>query len=101
VHSRFAQPLLALATALIGFATLLLGAFSRFGLWRQILGSVVLLVLVQMINNAAIAQAARSTMGWPLNYVAPIIGLVLSAALLWIAQRPRRKHRADAGRASA
>jgi lipopolysaccharide export system permease protein len=101
VHSRFAQPFLALATALIGFATLLLGAFSRFGLWRQIIGAVVLLVVVQMINNAAISAAARSTFGWPLIYVAPVLGLGLSAALLWIAQRPRRKHRAGAAGVTA
>ncbi|MGC5198873.1 LptF/LptG family permease, partial [Aphanothece microscopica] len=45
-HARFAQPLLALAAAMIGFSALLLGGFSRFGLWRQMLGAIVALILV-------------------------------------------------------
>jgi len=100
-HNRIAQPFLALATALIGFAALLLGAFSRFGLWRQILGAIVLLVLVQMVNNAAIAAAGRNAAGWPLTYLAPVLGIMLGAALLWVAQRPRRRHRATPERAAA
>lgn len=93
-HNRIAQPFLAPATALIGFAALLLGAFSRFGLWRQILVAIVLLVLVQMVNNAAISAAARSVSAWPLSYLAPVTGMALGAVMLWVAQRPRRRHRA-------
>jgi lipopolysaccharide export system permease protein len=98
-HARLAQPFLALATALIGFAALLLGAFSRFGLWRQILGAVVFLIVVQMINNAATAAALQSAQAWPLVYVAPLFGIASAAGMLWLAQRPRRKRRPALGRA--
>lgn len=100
-HSRIAQPFLAAATSLIGFAALLLGAFSRFGLWRQISGAIILLILLQMVNNAAIAAASRSSYGWPLAYLAPVLGMMLGAGLLWVAQRPRRRHRATPESAAA
>jgi lipopolysaccharide export system permease protein len=99
-HARIAQPFLALATSLIGFAALLLGAFSRFGLWRQIIGAVVVLIIIQMINNAATAAALQSVAAWPLVYLAPVFGILASCLMLWIAQRPRRRHVAGPGPSS-
>jgi lipopolysaccharide export system permease protein len=96
-HARLAQPFLALATSLIGFAALLMGAFSRFGLWRQILGAVVLLIVVQMVNNAGTAAALQSAMAWPLIYLAPLLGVLASVVMLWLAQRPRGRHQAGPG----
>lgn len=89
-HSRFARPLLAIAGPLIGFATLLIGAFSRFGLWRQVLAAVLLLVLVQMIDNLGATVAIRDERAWPLTYVAPLLGMLVPVGLLWWAARPRR-----------
>ena len=40
-HGRISQALLAVAAALVGFAAMLVGNFSRFGRWRQILGAVI------------------------------------------------------------
>jgi lipopolysaccharide export system permease protein len=89
-HARFAQPVLALAAALIGFSALLLGGFSRFGLWRQILGAIVVLILVQMVDNAATATALRDERAWPLVYLAPLLGVAVAVATLAFSQRPRR-----------
>lgn len=96
-HSRIGQPFLGLATALIGFAALLLGAFSRFGLWRQIIGAIILLILVQMVNNAGFSASLAAESGWIFVYIAPILGITVSALMLWIAQRPRRRHIAGPG----
>ena len=96
-HSRFAQPILATAAAMIGFSALLLGAFSRFGLWRQILFAVILLILVQLINTAATSAGLRSDKAWPLAYAAPLTGLAVSVLLLWVSQRPRRVRAGPAG----
>jgi lipopolysaccharide export system permease protein len=89
LHTRIATPLLALAAAVIGFAALLVGAFSRFGLWRQIGLAVVLLILIQMLNTAAAGAALRQGI-WALAYVAPGVGIAAGIVLLWIAQAPRR-----------
>lgn len=88
-HNRFAQPMLATVAAMIGFATLLVGAFSRFGLWRQLLAGVVLLVLVQLVANAMENIGIRDERLWPLVWVAPLAGGAVAAGLLWLSQRPR------------
>lgn len=87
-HNRLAQPLLGTVAALIGFAALLVGAFSRFGLWRQLLGGVVALVAVQMAGNTAETLGVRDERLWPLVWVAPVAGAAIAAGLLWLAQRP-------------
>jgi lipopolysaccharide export system permease protein len=96
-HGRIAQPFLALAAPLIGFAALLLGGFSRFGLWRQIGAAIVLLILLQSINNAAVAASLRAPRLWAMSYLAPLAGCALAAVLLWAGQRPRRLRAAGAG----
>jgi lipopolysaccharide export system permease protein len=90
-HSRIGQPFLGTAAALIGFAALLLGAFSRFGLWRQILFAVLLLILMQLVNTAAGSAGLKDARLWPLAYAAPMAGCAVAAVLLWVAQRPRRR----------
>lgn len=90
VHGRLAQPFLALGAALIGFSALLLGAFSRFGLWRQIVFAVLLLILVQTVATVATGAVLRDATLWPLLYAAPLGGVGIGTALLWLAQRPRR-----------
>ncbi len=88
-HSRFADSMMALAAALIGFSALLLGNFSRFGLWRQVAFAVGLLVGLQAIATVATNVGIKSDLGWMLSYLAPLTGLCLTAGLLWWAGRPR------------
>lgn len=89
INSRIAEPFLATAVALIGFAALLLGGFSRMGLWRQIGFAVALLVVVQGIVTVAPQAGASMPQGWVLAYVGPVVGLVIAAVMLWWAGRPR------------
>ena len=90
IHSRLSQPFLALAAALVGFSTLLLGAFSRFGLWRQIFGAVLILIAMQLVNTVANARSLSSQSLWPLLYLAPLLGIVTGGVILWLAGRVRR-----------
>ena len=75
--SRIAQPFMALASALIGFSSLLLGAFSRFGLWRQVGVAVVLLLVVQAIATVATSVGEDMPGGWVLAYIAPVLGIAI------------------------
>jgi len=95
-HNRFAQPFLAVGAALIGFAALLMGSFSRFGLWRQIGVAIVLLVAVQGVSSAATGLGLRSDQGWIWAYAAPVFGMALGVGMLWWSQRPRHVRRAFA-----
>lgn len=88
-HNRFGQPFLAVGAALIGFGALLMGAFSRFGLWRQIILAILLLVLVQALSSVATKQGVRSDNGWIWAYAAPVFATALGTGLLWWSQRPR------------
>jgi lipopolysaccharide export system permease protein len=93
-HGRLAAPILAVAAPLIGFAALMLGSFSRFGLWRQMALAVGLLIAVQLVWTWAGGVAIASPTGWPVLYLAPLAGIALGCGLLWYAQRPRRRRAA-------
>ena len=95
-HNRFAQPFLAVGAALIGFAALLMGSFSRFGLWRQVGVAIVLLVMVQGVSTVATGMGLRSDQGWIWAYAAPVFGLALGLGMIWWSERPRPVRRAAA-----
>lgn len=88
-HERIAQPLLSPIAAMIGFATLMIGGYSRFGVWRQVGWAILGLILVQFLTNAAADQTGRDPSMWPLLYLPALIGAGLCLALLWLASRPR------------
>lgn len=93
VHDRVAQSLLPIVGALLGFAALLVGQFSRFGLWRQILGAVGLIIAVKAIESAATAQIASQPGAWPLLYLPAAFGLAAAAALLAMTGARMRRRR--------
>ena len=89
-HSRIAQPLLSPVAAMLGFATLLVGGFSRFGVWRQVGWAVVALIFVQLLTNWAANRAGENPAQWPLVYLPAVVGAALCVALLMIAAGPSR-----------
>nr|WP_111299886.1 LPS export ABC transporter permease LptF [Paracoccus saliphilus] len=95
-HERIAQPLLAPIAAMIGFATLLIGGFSRFGVWRQVGWAIGGLILVQFLSNAAANQVGRDAALWPILYLPALVGAGLCGGLLWLAARPRGPRRGAA-----
>lgn len=87
-HERLAQPLMAPIAAMLGFATLLIGGYSRFGVWRQVLFATLGLIVVQMLSNVAANAAGRDPGQWWVLYLPALIGAALCAAILWLAARP-------------
>ncbi len=92
--SRHAQPLLALVTALIGFAAVFLGQFSRMGAWRQVLGAIFALVVIQLVANATSGAALRDASRAGLAFVPVGLGFAVAGAMLAWASRRRRGGRA-------
>lgn len=88
LHSRTAQALLALAGSLIGFAALVTGGFSRFGVWRQILVAISLVIVVKIIETIAINQVRLMPAAWWLPYAPIVVGLLMGLGLLWLADHP-------------
>ena len=96
-HQRITQSLMAMVAPLIGFATLLMGGFSRFGIWNQIVAAILMIVVLKTLDNALADIALSEAAYWPLAYVAPLIGLAMAALILWLAGNPqvyRRKPKA-------
>ncbi|MFC2966544.1 LPS export ABC transporter permease LptF [Acidimangrovimonas pyrenivorans] len=96
-NTRFSGPLTALAAALLGFSALLTGSFSRFGVTRQIMLAIMLLILMQLLENLS-ADIGRSDASlWPLAYLPVLYGLVAATVMMWWSQRPRRRRRGATG----
>jgi lipopolysaccharide export system permease protein len=95
-HLRVVQPFTPAIAALLGFAALRLGSFSRFGVWRQIGLAVGLIIVVQVGENAVADAARRDAALWPLIYAPFLGGLAAALAMLWIAARPAPRWRRSA-----
>jgi lipopolysaccharide export system permease protein len=95
-HGRITHTLLAVTAPLLGFATLLLGGFSRFGIWRRVVAAVALLALIQSAGLATASWPISRPELWPLYYLSVLLALAAAAALLWVSARPgafRRRRR--------
>ncbi|MBT8411754.1 MAG: LPS export ABC transporter permease LptF [Octadecabacter sp.] len=103
-HDRFGQALLAFASALVGFSALIVGGFSRFGLWRNIAFSIGLVVLLKVLESTGMSIARSNPALWPCVYLAGLSGIMISVILLYISGRPyffKRKPRPLSGPLSA
>ncbi|MGR3315717.1 LPS export ABC transporter permease LptF [Roseovarius indicus] len=88
LHSRFTQALMCIVAAMIGFATLLLGSFSRFGVWWQILMAFVILVVIKLIESSVTSMAISDSTKWPFMYLPAGLGFLTTLGLLNFAARP-------------
>lgn len=88
IHSRFAGPLFCLVAALIGFSTLLIGGFSRFGVWREIIIAFGLLIALDGTRSSLVRAVRDDANLWPLLYLPSLIGLMLAALMLLHAAHP-------------
>ena len=82
---RISQALLAIGAVVAGYAALMVGGFSRFGLSRQMVFAVLLVVGTKLVDNAAIDKAKSNADAQFMVYAAPVFALVVCAALLAIA----------------
>lgn len=87
-HDRFNQALLGTVAALIGFSALLVGSFSRFGVWRQIFAAILLIILVKAAESTGLNIARGNSALWIATYLPTLIGMLIVFATLYIASRP-------------
>lgn len=101
LHSRFAQSLFCVVTAVMGFATLLMGGFSRFGVWREIAIAFGALIAIDGLRGAILSGVRLDPTRWPLMYLPVLLGAVLVTAMLWHCASPGWLHRLRRARAAA
>lgn len=87
-HDRFGQALMGTVGALLGFAALLVGGFSRFGVWRQIVGAIFLIIIIKAIETVGINIARSNPQLWFTTYMSIVAGFAMIWALLFISTRP-------------
>ena len=88
LHQRFSWIAICVAVALVGYSTLMLGSFSRFGLWPQIFAAFTILVLLEGVRGFVASVVIDSPRLWFLLYVPALIGVALSGFFLSVAGRP-------------
>lgn len=97
-HDRFGQSILATVGALLGFAALMVGGYSRFGVWKQIVFAVLLIVLIKAFETVGLNAARSDPSLWFASYLQNIVGFVIVWFLLFWAGRPYLfKRRPDPG----
>ncbi|WP_413842313.1 LPS export ABC transporter permease LptF [Tateyamaria sp.] len=89
LHSRFARAAFCLVTALIGFATLLVGGYSRFGVRREILFAFVLVVALDSMRGSISGPVLDNAGMWPILYTPSMLGGLIVCGLLWWASGGR------------
>ena len=88
LHLRFARALVCIAVTLIGFSSLLLGGYSRFGVWRQALLAFVLLILLEVMRGVVSEPVLANPDLWFLIYLPTIAGIAVALLFLQISARP-------------
>lgn len=88
-HARFADPLFCVAAALIGFATLLIGGYSRFGVWREVALAFGLLVIIDGVRSTLQSPVRADPTLWPVQYLPTFASGVIVIGMLWISARPQ------------
>ncbi|WP_299150130.1 LPS export ABC transporter permease LptF [uncultured Tateyamaria sp.] len=85
LHARIARGVFCFITALIGFATLLVGGYSRFGVWREIVIAFLILVALDGMRSSLSGPVIEDARLWPILYLPSLIGAVIVGALLFVA----------------
>ena len=82
LHSRFAQSLFCIVAAMVGFTTLLMGGFSRFGVWREVAIAFALLIAIDGIRSTLVNTVRADASVWVLMYAPSAIGGLLVIGML-------------------
>ena len=87
-HDRISQALLGTVAALLGFAALMIGNFSRFGVWPQVVFAIVLIIVIKTLETTGLNLARTTPQMWFASYLAVGAGIAIVVALLFVAGRP-------------
>lgn len=97
-HDRFNQSLLGMVAALLGFSALMVGGYSRFGVWKQIFAAIGLIIVVKAFETTGLRLSRSNADLWFAAYLPSIVGFVIIWFLLFWAGRPtlfKRRRRAE------
>ena len=95
LHNRFHRPMFCFVAAILGFSSLLIGNYNRFGFGKQIALAVSIIVLIKITESYTTKLSLHNFLLWPLIYVPSLIGIISSVIFLKIsASKYSLKYRA-------
>ena len=96
LHNRLHRPMFCFVAAILGFSTLLMGNYSRFGFGRQIALAISIIVVMKITESYTTKLSLQNFLLWPLIYFPSFIGITSSLLFLNIsASDYRLKYRAS------
>jgi lipopolysaccharide export system permease protein len=96
LHGRINQILMCIIAAMVGFATLLMGGFSRFGVWQNIVYAFVILIMLEGVKNGVSDPVRKDSSIWPLMYLPPALGAMIVTLMLFSKTRSFRRRQVNA-----
>ena len=95
LHNRLHRPMFCFVAAILGFSSLLIGNYNRFGFGKQIALAVSIIVLIKITESYTTKLSLHNFLLWPLIYVPSLIGIISSVIFLKIsASKYSLKYRA-------
>ena len=82
LHNRLHRPIFCFVAAVLGFSTLLMGTYSRFGFGRQITLAISIIVLIKITESYTTKLSLQNSLLWPLVYFPSLIGIISSILFL-------------------
>ena len=96
LHNRLHRPVFCFVAAILGFSTLLMGNYSKFGFGRQITLALSIIVVIKITESYTTKLSLQNSLLWPLIYFPSLIGIISSILFLNIsASQYRLKYRAS------
>ena len=87
-HDRFSQSILGIVAALLGFSALMVGGYSRFGVWKQIVGAIFLIIVIKAVETTGLRIARSDPQFWMVAYLQCAVGFLMIWFLLFWAGHP-------------
>ena len=96
LHTRLHSPFFCLVAAILGFSSLLMWNYSKFGLSKQITLALSVIAFMKIVESYAIKLCIDSFQMWPLLYSPSLVGILTSILFLIIAtSQYRHKFRVE------
>ncbi|MAI17408.1 MAG: LPS export ABC transporter permease LptF [Rhodobacteraceae bacterium TMED111] len=84
LHTRLHRPIFCFVATILGFACLMLGNHTRFGLGKQICLVLAAILIIKIIESYTTNLAISNHLLWPSIYLPSFIGIFISVLLLKI-----------------
>ena len=95
LHNRLHRPMFCFVAAILGFSTLLMGNYNKFGFGQKIALAISIMVVIKITESYSTKLSLQNVLLWPLIYFPSLIGIFSSIFFLNIsASKYRSKNRA-------